>query len=36
MDLQSVALNSSRLNFPTEKQFRSIPMAGDVGALRAR
>src|SRR5215467_10311664 len=27
---------SSRLNFPTEKQFRSIPTAGAVGALRAR
>src|SRR5215470_13145246 len=33
---QSIALNSSRLNFPTEKQFRSIPMAGTVGALRTR
>src|SRR5215470_13340681 len=36
MALQSIALNSSRLNFPTEKQFRSIPTADAVGALRAR
>src|SRR5262249_1172002 len=36
MALQSIALNSSRLNFPTEKQFRSIPRAGTVGPLRTR